>query len=281
VPEHRRRDPAPLVAGQLSVIVEAGGAPLDLVQVLDERLPPFEGELPRPRHRSGPQADREVVHEGRPLDSGDAAPVAERLGRGLHGEIGILGTGARHLVDDLLGGGIVDREGLLRDAPGPLTVNPHALHGALYLCTSAGIEWSGVRARERRIQRLDQAVEEVLRDVEGRLDPYDPRPVQSVGDQHALLVQLLGDGGAERLVAHLEADEQAFPPDFVDRPRVLALQGAEAIEKRQAEAGGALAEAVTHGDLDRLGGGRRRQWGVAERRRWPPRNGGERRNDTG
>src|SRR5437867_11483535 len=55
---------------------------------------------------------------------------------------------------------------------------------------------SGAERLERLAERFDQAIEELLRDVEGGLDPDDARPVEGVGHEHAAGVELLRQGRA-------------------------------------------------------------------------------------
>ena len=125
--EARRDGVAARVAPDLGVVVEAGGRPLDLVEVLDHRLAALErhelGELvvhargcaPRPRAGASPsRAPGTRRHAGCARRAArTAAATSAACARGTRG-------------DDLLGRGILDRHGLAAGAPrGCWLIDPH------------------------------------------------------------------------------------------------------------------------------------------------------------
>src|SRR5712691_8308237 len=79
---------------------------------------------------------------------------------------------------------------------------------------------------QRLVQGLDQAVEVRLGDVERRLDADHLGLVEGVGDQNPLTVEALRQGAPQRLVAHLDADQEPLLAHLADGPGVFLLKPA-------------------------------------------------------
>ena len=111
------------VARDLAVVVEAGGAPLDLVEVLDARLAALEREELGEAGAVFAHEAGGVVEEPGALDGRMFSPVALSGGGGTAGAAHVLRRGLDDLVDLLERGRVLDGAALRLRAVDPLTVD--------------------------------------------------------------------------------------------------------------------------------------------------------------
>ena len=123
--EARRDAGAPGMTPELGVVVEARGHPLDLVQVLDHGLAALEGHDLRQLAMHGPDAGRDLVQQPRLVDSRHPTPCPLGVASPLHRPGDVRGLRARHLRQDLLRRGILDRHGLPAAGAVVLVIDPH------------------------------------------------------------------------------------------------------------------------------------------------------------
>ena len=124
VGRHRRDRAAVRVARDLGVVVEAGGAPLDLVEVLDARLAALEREELGEAGAVFAHEAGGLVEELAALDRRHAfASGAERRRRHCDGAAHVLRRGLDDLVDHLERGRVLDGAALRLRAVDPLTVD--------------------------------------------------------------------------------------------------------------------------------------------------------------
>jgi hypothetical protein len=131
----RRDGHAVGVTRDLGVVLEASGRPLDLVEVFDTRLAPFEGKQLRETRAIFPHLGRRVVKELPALDGRQVAPLAPCLGGLQAGPLGVVGAALDHLVDDLEGGWVLDPSNfsIAVGAWDPLPINPEFFHAELFI----------------------------------------------------------------------------------------------------------------------------------------------------
>jgi hypothetical protein len=127
------------VTRDLGVVLEASGRPLDLVEVFDTGLAPFEGKQLRETRAIFPHPGRRVVKELPALDGRQVAPLAPCLGGLQAGPLGVVGAALDHLVDDLEGGWVLDPSNfsIALGACDPLPVNPEFFHADLSIMNGA------------------------------------------------------------------------------------------------------------------------------------------------
>lgn len=105
-------DPTGRVAADLGVVVEGGGAPVDLVPVLDQRLPALRCDQRGEPILVLPQLAGHLVEQLTALDGRGARPAGPRLPGGSDRRVELVARDAADGRDRLLGVRVLDRQRL-------------------------------------------------------------------------------------------------------------------------------------------------------------------------